>query len=244
MPLISKSSLSIVWLKDNLPTFWVPTLTVEAEALAGTIEVICVNTFSPITFTPVPSAIITSVCDLPNWSKPVIVYFSPTSDPAGVIVITWGFITIWVACVPTFIVLAVLLAADIDKISLKEILPVAVAPFTPVIVSDWYTPDKSYPLTTKELLVSLPLHKIVTFPLRALEFFRAPSRIKFPAVEDLVVKILSSSVVERTPLELIATPADIFELKIESSSVIPDVSFQESVILVGGEPLTAEPALL
>ena len=48
------------------------------------------------------------------------------SFPAGVIVITCGSITTEVASTPTLIVLAVLLLTEIDEISLKEIVPIAV----------------------------------------------------------------------------------------------------------------------
>ena len=55
--------INLVSLIDNRPTFFVPTLTVEADALAGTIDEILVNTFSPVTVSPAPLAVKTSVCD-------------------------------------------------------------------------------------------------------------------------------------------------------------------------------------
>ena len=47
---------------------------------------------------------------------------------------------------------------------------------------------------------------------KAFELLRGPSKIKFPAVVDLLVKRLSSSVVDKIPLVIIGTPADILEL--------------------------------
>ena len=84
----------------------------------------------------------------------------------------------------------------------------------------------------------------MTFPLRDLELFKAPSSIKSPAIPDLLAKRLSSSVVERTPLVTIETPAVMLELNKESSSVKPDVSLHDKLIPVGGEALTSDPALL
>ena len=62
-------------------------LNVPAAVLEGTIDETWVKTFSPIIVSPAPFTVKTSVCELPNWSKPVIVYMSPVSFPAGIIVI-------------------------------------------------------------------------------------------------------------------------------------------------------------
>ena len=85
-----------------------------------------------------------------------MVYFSPVSEPDGVTVITAGSKTVAFACVPTFIVFAVLLATLTDITSLNVTVPEAVAPLAPVIVSVTYNPESSYPLTTKLFEVSLP----------------------------------------------------------------------------------------
>ena len=73
--------------------------------------------------------------------------------------------------------LAVLLATEIDVISLKEIVLVAVELFTPEIVSVLNRPSVSRPEITKELLVSLPLQKIVILPFRAFDVFKGPLKI-------------------------------------------------------------------
>ena len=195
------------WLIDKLPARCVPIITEEAEALVGVNDDIFEKTLFPVTIAPAAPAVSTSVWDFPNWSKPIIVYFSPTSEPEGVIVITEGSNTVAWACVPTFIVLAVLLTTLTDNISLNVLVPEAVAPFTPLIVSVIYSPESSYPLTVNVLDVSLPAQYIFTILLSAFDDFNAPSRIKFPAVDDLLVKRLSSSVVDKTPLGTIATPA-------------------------------------
>jgi hypothetical protein len=76
-----------------------------------------------------------------------------------------------VACTPTSIVLAVLLATEIDVISLKEMAPITVELLTPEIVSVLNTPSVSRPEITKELPMSFPLHFIFILPFKAFEFF-------------------------------------------------------------------------
>ena len=85
---------------------------------------------------------------------------------------------------------------------------------------------------------------MVTLPFNDLDFAKAPSKYKLPAVTDWLVNRPSSSVVDKIPSVIIPTPADILPLYIESSSVVPDVSFQDIVIELGGEPLSADPSLL
>ena len=88
------------------------------------------------------------------------------------------------------------------------------------------------------------MQNIVIFPFKAVELLRGPSKTIVPEVADLLIKRLSSSVVDNIPLVIIATPADILELNNESSSVRPDDSVHDIVIPLGGEPLTDEPSWL
>ena len=57
------------------------------------------------------------------------------AEPSESIVMTDGSKTTDVASVPILIVLAVLLATETERISLKEIVPFAVPELTPFIVS-------------------------------------------------------------------------------------------------------------
>ena len=84
----------------------------------------------------------------------------------------------------------------------------------------------------------------MTIPLRVLEFLREPSKIRLPAVDDLLTNKLSSSVVVKIPFGVIAAPALNDPEKIPSVSVVPEVSFHANVKPDGGDPLSAEPILL
>ena len=79
---------------------------------------------------------------------------------------------------------------------LKTLEPTDWDALEPVIVSVWYNPSRSYPVTVKVIPLSFPELVIVTFASRSVELLSNPSSVKLPdkEVAFLLVKSPSESV--------------------------------------------------
>ena len=87
------------------------------------------------------------------------------------------------AFVPILTVPAEFPLLEIEDTDLKTLVPTACEMFAPVIVSVWYCPSWSYPMTVKLNPESFAELVIVTYPSMSFEFAKEPSKVRLPESE-------------------------------------------------------------